>query len=256
LVTKRYLVAANWKMNGSREQADVLVRTLVDAGIAAINADIALCPASPYLAQVAQALAGTPLALGGQNLHMDDCGAHTGEVSGAMLKDVGCRYVIVGHSERRCGGETDVDVAQRVAAALRNGLIPILCVGESAQERDAGKWCEVLERQLGSVVDHCGIAAFGELVLAYEPVWAIGTGNTATPEQAQEAHAAIGRYLMEAGLEAAHLPRVLYGGSVNAANAQGLFAMPAIDGALVGGASLVAQEFVAICRAAAISAGQ
>jgi len=237
-------------MNGSTAQANALTAQLLNAGISSLAVDIAICPPSPYLALVAQALAQSPLALGAQNLHVEDCGAYTGEVSGAMLADIGCRYVIVGHSERRSlNGETDALVADKTLAAQRNGLLPIVCVGESEEERAALRWREVIERQLASVVA-CGAVASDKLVIAYEPVWAIGTGNTASPEQAQEVHAAIREFLKQSGVADFAAVRLLYGGSVNAGNASSLFAMPDIDGALVGGASLKAAEFVSICRAA------
>lgn len=253
-MAERYLVAANWKMNGSKAQAVALTTELLQAGIDSLAIDIAICPPSPYLIVVAQQLASRSVSLGAQNLHAEDSGAYTGEVSGAMLSDLGCRYVIVGHSERRgmCG-ETDAMVADKVLAAQRNGLIPIVCVGESAEERASARWREVIERQLASIVA-CGAFGRGELVIAYEPIWAIGTGNTASPEQAQEVHAAIREYLAQAGVENSGAVRLLYGGSVNAGNAQALFAMQDIDGALVGGASLKAVEFANICRAASEAA--
>jgi triosephosphate isomerase len=237
-------------MNGSTVQAVALTTELLQAGIGSLGTDIAICPPNPYLALVAQAMAQVPVVLGAQNLHVEDSGAYTGEVSGAMLWDVGCRYVIVGHSERRrlcC--ETDSIVADKVLAAQRNGLVPIVCVGESLEERQNECWREVIMRQLDNVLGR-GIGVFDQMVVAYEPIWAIGTGKTASPEQAQEVHALIRMHLEQAGVENGAALRILYGGSVNAGNAQALFAMPDIDGALVGGASLNAAEFVNICRAA------
>jgi triosephosphate isomerase len=237
-------------MNGSTVQAVALTSELLQLGIGSLGADIAICPPHPYLALVAEKLRSVPVALGAQNLHVEDSGAYTGEVSGAMLWDLGCRYVIVGHSERRrlCA-ETDAIVADKVLAAQRNGLIPIVCVGESLEERQGERWREVIAQQLDKVLGR-GIGVFDQMVIAYEPVWAIGTGKTASPEQAQDVHELIRRHLEQAGVESGAALRILYGGSVNASNAQALFAMPDIDGALVGGAALNAAEFVNICRAA------
>ncbi|TMH25458.1 MAG: triose-phosphate isomerase [Betaproteobacteria bacterium] len=231
------LVAGNWKMHGSRETIRALLDAIV-AGVDAAGAQCAICPPFPYLAQVAERLRGTAIAWGAQNVAEHAQGAYTGEVSAAMLAEFGCRYVIVGHSERRqLYGETDAQVAAKFAAARKAGLTPIVCVGETLAERDAGRTTEVVARQLGAV-------AFTVGVVAYEPVWAIGTGRNATPEQAQEVHA----FLRE------RLPRdtpILYGGSVKPQNAAAIFAMPDVDGGLIGGASLVAADFLAILRAAA-----
>jgi triosephosphate isomerase (TIM) len=206
-----------------------------------------VCPPFPYLAQAAERLAGSRVRWGAQNLSEHGSGAYTGEVSAAMLAEFGCRYAIVGHSERRAlYGETDAQVAEKFAAARSAGLVPILCVGESLPEREAGRTEEVVARQLDAVLDASGAAQFAQAVLAYEPVWAIGTGRTATPEQAQQVHAVLRERLRRAG--AAEVP-VLYGGSVKAANAGALFAMPDVDGGLVGGASLDAKEFLAIAAA-------
>jgi triosephosphate isomerase len=204
----------------------------------------------PYLQQAADALAGSPVAWGGQTLSEHDSGAFTGEVSGAMLRDLGCRFVIVGHSERRAlFGERDAQIAAKFGAAQRAGLIPILCVGETLAERDRGETEEVVGRQLRAVIDSAGVAAVAEAVVAYEPVWAIGTGRTATPDQAQSVHAFIRAQL---GAGAAGKVPLLYGGSVKPDNASALFAMPDVDGGLIGGASLLAADFLAICRAAAV----
>ena len=231
------LVAGNWKMHGSRETIRALLDAIV-AGVDAAGAQCAICPPFPYLAQVAERLRGTPIAWGAQNVAEHAQGAYTGEVSAAMLAEFGCRYVIVGHSERRqLYGETDAQVAAKFAAACKAGLTPIVCVGETLAERDAGRTTEVVARQLGAV-------AFTAGVVAYEPVWAIGTGRNATPEQAQKVHA----FLRE------RLPRdtpILYGGSVKPQNAAAIFAMADVDGGLIGGASLVAADFLAILRAAA-----
>jgi triosephosphate isomerase len=212
-----------------------------------------LCPPFVYLPAVREWLQGSALELGAQNLaDKEGTGAYTGEVSGAMLRDVGCTYVIVGHSERRAlYGETDALVATKFQVAQRAGLIPIVCVGETLAEREAGQTSSVIERQLTAVVEAAGVQAFAKAVVAYEPVWAIGTGRTATPEQAQEVHAFIrGKIAARDATIAAGLS-ILYGGSVKGANARNLFAMADIDGGLVGGASLVAAEFLEIFRAAA-----
>jgi triosephosphate isomerase len=233
------LVAGNWKMHGSRAANAGLLDAVVRAAPA--EAACAVCVPFPYLQQASERLAGTPVALGAQNVSEHAQGAYTGEVSAAMLVEFGCRYVIVGHSERRqLFGEGDAQVAAKFAAARKAGLIPILCVGETLEEREAGRTEEVVGRQISAVLEK---NSFSGAVLAYEPVWAIGTGRNATPEQAQAVHAFLrGRV----GAEAA----ILYGGSVKPANAAGLFAMPDIDGGLIGGASLVAEDFIAILRAA------
>ncbi|HHQ41212.1 MAG TPA: triose-phosphate isomerase [Chromatiales bacterium] len=249
---RRPLVAGNWKMNGSRER----VRALVDgiqAGIGSVErAEVAVCPPFVYIPQVAEQLAGSPIALGAQNVcdHAEE-GAYTGEIAGSMLAELGCRYVIVGHSERRnLYGESDELVARRFAAARKAGLVPILCVGELLEERERGVTEAVVARQLDAVLELEGVEAFREAVIAYEPVWAIGTGHTATPEQAQEVHAFIRARLAERDAGVAEVARILYGGSVKGSNAADLFAQPDIDGGLIGGASLKADEFLTICRAA------
>ena len=249
---RRPLVAGNWKMNGSRER----VRALVDgiqAGIGSVErAEVAVCPPFVYIPQVAEQLAGSPIALGAQNVcdHAEE-GAYTGEIAGSMLAELGCRYVIVGHSERRnLYGESDELVARRFAAARKAGLVPILCVGELLEERERGVTEAVVARQLDAVLELEGVGAFREAVIAYEPVWAIGTGHTATPEQAQEVHAFIRARLAERDAGVAEVARILYGGSVKGSNAADLFAQPDIDGGLIGGASLKADEFLTICRAA------
>jgi triosephosphate isomerase len=246
------LIAGNWKMNGSLADSRALVDAL-RAGVGhATGASMLLCPPFVYLRDVAAWISGSPIELGAQNLaDRAGTGAFTGEVSGAMLKDVGCRYVIVGHSERRAlYGETDAVVAVKFKAAQQAGLVPILCVGETLEQREAGRTQSVVRTQVEAVLDAAGIHAFGQAVIAYEPVWAIGTGRTATPEQAQEVHALI-RAIIAArdGTIAAGL-RILYGGSVKGANASDLLAMDDIDGGLVGGASLTAAEFLQIFRAA------
>jgi len=245
------LVAGNWKMNGTRASVAELVRTVV-AGMANIRAvEVAVCPPYPYLGDVSRALEGSSVRLGAQDVAKEEAGAYTGEVSSQMLADCGCRYVIVGHSERRnIYGESDALVAQKFAAARRHGLSPILCVGELLEEREAGHTESVVVRQLKAVVELNGIAAFKDAVIAYEPVWAIGTGKTATPEQAQEVHAFIRAVLRELDGSVAAGVQILYGGSVKAGNAKQLFSQTDIDGGLIGGASLDAQEFLRICEAA------
>ncbi len=236
------LVAGNWKMHGSRAANRALLEAIVKATGKGANPECAVCVPFPYLQQVSAQLAETALAWGAQNVSEHAQGAYTGEVSAAMLAEFGCRYVIVGHSERRhlyC--ESDAQIAAKFAAAQGAGLVPILCVGETLAERDAGITEEVVARQLDAVLSK---GAFSGAVLAYEPVWAIGSGRTATPHQAQAVHAFLRKRLSKEA-------RILYGGSVKAGNAAALFAMPDIDGGLIGGASLVAQEFLAIVQAAA-----
>jgi triosephosphate isomerase len=232
------LVAGNWKMHGSRAAN----RALLDAIVAGVKGvECAVCVPFPYLAQGRERLRGTQVALAAQNLSEHAAGAYTGEVSGAMLAEFGCRYVLVGHSERRqIYGESDAQAAAKFAAAQGAGITPILCVGETLEERDAGRTEEVVARQLDAVL---GRSKFADAVLAYEPVWAIGTGRTATPEQAQAVHGFLRKRVGAA-------TRILYGGSVKPENAVGIFAMPDVDGGLIGGASLVAQDFIAICRMA------
>jgi triosephosphate isomerase len=248
--TRTTLVAGNWKMNGSRSMTDELIRALADGLGGRPGCDVAVCPPFPYLAAAAEALAGTGIDLGAQNLSTEDAGAYTGEVSGAMLKDLCCCYVIVGHSERRSlYGEDNETVARKFLAALRHGLEPIVCVGESLDERERGITSDVVGAQLKAVMAADGVGALARAVIAYEPVWAIGTGRTATPEQAQEVHAFIrGMIAAENGIIADSI-RILYGGSVKSSNAKDLFSMPDVDGGLVGGAALEAQGFAGICRA-------
>ncbi len=248
---RRPLVAGNWKMNGSRES----VKKLVDGikqGISSVSAvEVAVCPPFVYIPEVASLLQGTPVAWGAQNLSEHESGAYTGEVAGPMVKDFGCSYVIVGHSERRSlYGESDELVARKFAAARRFGLMPILCVGELLEEREAGQTEQVVARQLDAVLALEGVDALAGAVIAYEPVWAIGTGKTATPEQAQEVHAFIRAKIAKQNDTIARQIRILYGGSVKGSNAAELFRMPDIDGGLIGGASLNAEEFLTICRAA------
>lgn len=244
------LVAGNWKMHGSLAANLGLLHAVRDG--AKGGAEVALCVPYPYLAQAQSVLNGSHVAWGAQDVSEHEQGAWTGEVSAAMLADFACRYVLVGHSERRSFfGDTDSVVAAKFVAAQKAGLVPILCVGESLAEREAGITGNVVTRQIDSVLAMCGIAGFARAIIAYEPVWAIGTGRTASPEQAQEVHALIrGRIAREDAGVAGGL-RILYGGSVKAGNAADLFSRPDIDGGLIGGASLVAADFLAICAAAA-----
>lgn len=248
---RQTLVAGNWKMNGSlgsiRELVDGIKQGIDSVGSAAV----AVCPPAIYIPEVASLLDGTPIALGAQNVCDQDAGAYTGEIGGSMLREFGCRYAIVGHSERRSlYGESDDLVAQRFAAARRAGLTPILCVGELLEEREAGQTEAVIARQLDAVLKAEGIEGLGDGVIAYEPVWAIGTGKTATPDQAQEVHAFIRAKLAQENSAIADHLIIQYGGSVKGSNAAELFAQPDIDGGLIGGASLKAEEFLAICRGA------
>jgi triosephosphate isomerase len=245
------LVAGNWKMHGSLSANSALLAALVSGIDRAAAAQCAVCVPAPYLAQAQASLAGTPIGWGAQNVSEHAQGAYTGECSVAMLRDFGCGYAIVGHSERRAlYAETDLLVAAKVAAVLAGGLTPICCVGETLAEREAGQTQSVVSRQLAAVLDRVGIGAFASIVVAYEPVWAIGTGRTATPEQAQEVHAAIRAQLVLADAVIADGVRILYGGSVKASNAKDIFRMPDVDGGLIGGASLVAGDFLAIHAAA------
>ena len=243
-------VAGNWKMNGSlRANAgllDALKAGLKKSG----NLEYAVCAPFPYLGQVSAALSGSAIAWGAQNISEHDAGAYTGEVSGAMLKEFGCRYAIVGHSERRAlYGEDDARVAAKFIAARRAGLTPILCVGETLEQRERDETESVVGRQLDAVVGAAGASALADAVLAYEPVWAIGTGRNASPQQAQEVHA-FARKRLAARDPALAALTILYGGSVKPGNAKELFAMPDIDGGLIGGASLSPPDFIAICAAA------
>jgi triosephosphate isomerase len=245
------LVAGNWKMHGSLV-ANARLLDALRAGLKqAEGLGYAVCPPFPYLAQVSLALWGSPIAWGGQDVCEHDVGAYTGEVSGAMLKELGCRFAIVGHSERRgVYGENDARVAAKFVAAQRAGLTPILCVGETLEQRENGETENVVERQLDAALEAAGVAALANAVLAYEPVWAIGTGKNATPQQAQYVHAFVRARLAKRDPSLAQRVTILYGGSVKPGNAGELFAMPDIDGGLIGGASLVAEDFIAICAAA------
>jgi triosephosphate isomerase len=245
------LVAGNWKMNGNLASNQSLLKSLIPLLKPISGARCALCVPYPYLYQTEQILRGSGISWGAQDVCEYDHGAYTGGVSAGMVADFGCRYVIVGHSERRAlFGDTDKVVALKFAAVLKAGLTPIMCVGETLAEREAGMTEQVVARQMDAVISHLGITVLGQAVMAYEPVWAIGTGKTALPDEAQAVHAFIRARIAEQDMQVADSLLLLYGGSVKAANAAQLFAMPDIDGGLIGGASLVAEEFAAICRAA------
>ena len=248
-MTRTPLVAGNWKMNGRLALVDELAGAL--RGAMSEGVEAALCPPYPYLPALEKALDGAGVVLGAQDVCDHEDGAFTGEVSAEMLKELGCVYVIVGHSERReLYGEDDDRVASKFLRAQQAGLTPILCVGETLREREAEQTEQVVVRQLMAVVEAAGVEALAGAVVAYEPVWAIGTGLTASPEQAQDVHARLRAVVADQDAGVAAGLRLLYGGSVKADNAAPLFAQPDIDGGLIGGASLKAEQFIAICRAA------
>lgn len=250
---RRPFVAGNWKMNGTRAQAASLIDGILKGQGSVGDVDVAVCPPFILIPFVAERLraASARIAWGGQNLDVHASGAYTGETSGVMLRDAGCTYVIVGHSERRSlYGESDAVVAEKFAAALAADVTPILCVGETLAERESGRTEATVERQLRAVLDHAGVHSLARAAVAYEPVWAIGTGRTATPEQAQQVHRFLREKIAAQDARIAENVRILYGGSVKGSNALELFRQPDIDGGLIGGASLVAEEFLAICRAA------
>lgn len=251
MAMREKLVAGNWKMHGGLAENKALLDALIPQLAVLKGAACAVCVPFPYLAQVQSALRGTNIAWGSQNLSQHAKGAFTGEVSAAMLLDFGCNYAIVGHSERRAlYGEDDATVAAKFVAAQAAGLTPILCVGETLAEREGNITEQVVGRQLDAVIALAGVASLAKSVVAYEPVWAIGTGKTASPEQAQAVHAFIRSKVAAASAEVAAGLVIQYGGSVKASNAAQLFSMPDIDGGLIGGAALSADEFAAICRAA------
>ena len=253
---RKFLVAGNWKMNGDTARNRELVAGIVDGSAPSEAVEVLVCPPFPYLASVAEQAGDSHVMVGAQNVSEHESGAYTGETSPAMLKDVGCQYAIVGHSERRTlYGETDDQVAAKFRAALDAGLTPILCIGETLEERDAMQTESVNSRQLAAVVAATGIEAFSRAVIAYEPVWAIGTGEVATPEQAQDVHMHIRGMLSAENAEVAAGVQILYGGSMKGENAPGLLSMPDIDGGLIGGASLKSADFLAIVEAAAEVAG-
>ncbi len=249
---RKPFVAGNWKMHGSKASILNLVTGLNAQKSELGNVDVAVCPPSIYIDFTARSLDSARISVGAQNMAEEPVqGAFTGEISVEMIKDMGCEYVILGHSERRAiYGETDAEIAQKVKVALDAGVTPILCVGETLEERESGVMEQVIATQLDAVLEKVGIAGFNNTVIAYEPVWAIGTGVTASPEQAQEVHAFIRAKL--AGLDAKVAEKVIiqYGGSVKPGNAEELFGQPDIDGGLIGGASLDADDFIAICKAA------
>jgi triosephosphate isomerase len=247
--SRKIMIAGNWKMNGSES----MIRSLLAGINAGLNetdpVDVAVFPPFPYLSLVQGLCDGSRIEWGGQNVNAAASGAHTGESSAAMLKEFGCRYVLIGHSERRAiYGESDKEIAQRFVGALEGNLQPVLCVGETIQERESDQTESVINRQIDAVLELAGIDGFKNAIVAYEPVWAIGTGLTASPDQAQEIHALIrDKFRSLDGIIAGQM-RILYGGSVNGSNAADLFAREDIDGGLVGGASLKAEDFLAICR--------
>ncbi|MBA1444884.1 MAG: triose-phosphate isomerase [Chromatiales bacterium] len=248
---RRPLVAGNWKMNGSIESVRELLEGLKAGAGEVNNAEMAVCPPAVFIPQVQQQLSGSVIAWGGQDLSVEASGAFTGEMAASMLNDFACKYVIVGHSERRTyHGESDALVAKKYAAARAAGLVPILCIGETLEEREQGITEDVCARQLNAVIELEGVEALADGVVAYEPVWAIGTGKTASPEQAQDVHAFIRSRVAEKSGEVAEGLRILYGGSMKPDNAKELLGKPDIDGGLIGGASLKAADFLGICTAA------
>lgn len=252
-MARRKLIAGNWKMNGLRADGVALARDVADRAskLGGSGPELLVCPPATLIALVAEAIAGTVVALGGQDCHAEPSGAHTGDISAPMLADLGCRFVIVGHSERRTNhGETSAQVRAKAEAALKAGLVPVVCIGETLAERDAGRTLEIIKMQLGASLPEGASAA--NLVIAYEPVWAIGTGRNATTAQVAEVHSLIRRELGGRVPDAEGV-RILYGGSVKPSNAAELLAVRDVDGALVGGASLKADDFMAIAGAAVAS---
>ena len=256
---RRFLVAGNWKMHGSSEMTADLIsgvaRRVLDAARLSeqkeLGYDILVCPAAPYLSQAIDCSESQPISVGAQNVSQFDSGAYTGEISLSMLAELGCKYVLLGHSERRMlFNESDKEVAEKFSACLDHSLIvPILCIGETLAQRQAGQTEDVVAAQLDAVIDTVGITGFANAVIAYEPVWAIGTGETASPEQAQDVHAFIRAKLDGLSAEIAQAVRIVYGGSVKPSNADELFAQKDIDGGLIGGASLQVSSFAGICEA-------
>ena len=242
---RRRLIVGNWKMNGNRQDNDRLLQEILQGWNPLKDTDTVICPPFVYLQQVAQALESSQIMWGAQSTNAEQAGAYTGEVSASMLADMGCRYVIVGHNERRrLQGEDNAQVAAQYTAVLDAGLIPILCVGESSEQREAGQALATIESQLQAVIDHAGLESFARAVVAYEPIWAVGTGKTATPEEAEQVHGFIRETFGHLGQQLT----ILYGGSVKPSNAAELFAKADIDGALLGGASLNADDFIAVCQ--------
>jgi triosephosphate isomerase (TIM) len=242
------LVMGNWKMNGNRAESKALAQAIVN-GVNAGDQGIAICVPFVYISDVHSIVDSSPVALGGQNVADQEKGAYTGETSASMLKDCGCTYALVGHSERRTlYGDSDQSVAERFCQAQKQGIIPVLCIGETLEEREADKTFAVVDEQLNAVIELAGIDALANSVIAYEPVWAIGTGKTASDDQAQEVHKYIREQIAAKSAEIAEKIQILYGGSVKPDNAKALFAMPDIDGGLIGGASLDADSFLSIYR--------
>ena len=247
---RRTLIAGNWKLNGSlAANANLLAE--IKLGLGTQNCDVLVCVPAVYLAQCAEILAGSSVLFGAQDVSVHDSGAYTGEISAAMLADLACRYVIVGHSERRAyHHESNELVAKKTVQALKSGICPIVCVGETLEQRELGQTSEVLTAQLQAVIDLLDGGALGRIVIAYEPVWAIGTGKTATPQMAQDVHAMLRRQLADRDVEAAAKVRILYGGSMKPENAKELLSMGDIDGGLIGGAALKSKDFLSIAAAA------
>jgi triosephosphate isomerase (TIM) len=246
---RKTIVAGNWKMNASKESVNSLINGIL-SGMSGVSSDVIVCAPFPYLSQVESLINGSNLMLGAQNLNVNSEGAFTGEVSADMIKDFGAQHVIVGHSERRSlYGETSAVVAEKTKTAIDAGLIPLLCIGESLEERESGNTETIVAEQLNAVISLLGIDAFDGVIIAYEPVWAIGTGLTATPEQAQSVHLFIRNLLAGNSKSIAQKTPILYGGSMNAGNASDLISCPDIDGGLIGGAALKAEDFLQICKA-------
>ena len=246
---RKTIIAGNWKMNASKASVKSLIDGIL-SGMEGVNSEVLVCVPFPYMSQVESLIEGSNLKLGAQNININSSGAFTGEVSADMIKDFGAKHVIVGHSERRSlYGETSSVVAEKTKAALGAGLFPLLCVGESLEQREAGKTETVVAEQINAVIELVGIESFDSIIIAYEPVWAIGTGMTATPEQAQAVHFFIRNLLGESSENIAQKTPILYGGSMNAGNAVELISCPDIDGGLIGGAALKAEDFLQICKA-------
>lgn len=245
---RKSLIMGNWKMNTSREEGVQLAKALAE-GLGQVDQEVAVCVPFVYISDIRNALTGSAIAVGAQNVADQASGAYTGEVSAAMLADCGVKFALVGHSERRqYYGDSNESVAARFCQALKQGVVPVLCVGETLDEREQDKTFQVVDEQLNAVIDAAGIEAFEKAVIAYEPVWAIGTGKTASDEQAQEVHKYIRERIAARSNSVAENVQILYGGSVKPDNAKALFAMPDIDGGLVGGASLDAKGFLQICH--------
>ena len=246
---RKTIVAGNWKMNASKESVNTLIEGIL-SGMNETSSEVIVCAPFPYLSQVESLIQGSSLMLGAQNLNVNSAGAYTGEVSADMIKDFGAQHVIVGHSERRSlYAETNAIVAEKTKTAIDAGLTPLLCVGESLEDRESGNTEAIVEEQINAVIDLIGIESFDQVIIAYEPVWAIGTGLTATPEQAQAVHLFIRNLLADSSEKIAQRTPILYGGSMNAGNASDLISCSDIDGGLIGGAALKAEDFLQICKA-------